>query len=129
MYIIYNTDDNKLRKVNIETARYISKYYHRFFNEKETIAHRHLNSLIKLDGESENSPRYKVYRRQGWITSDKDVLELIKHGETDFFIKTANRILEEHKGKIFLNNCANCQKLARTPKSRQCRHCGNKWFE
>ncbi|MBQ4805549.1 hypothetical protein J8L88_21985 [Aquimarina sp. MMG015] len=115
--------------MNIETAKYISNYYHQFFNEKENIAHRHINSLIKLNGESENSPRFKIYKRTGKITSDKEALELIKNGETEFLIDTANRILKEHKEEIFLNNCPNCQKLARTPKARQCRHCGNKWFD
>ena len=115
--------------MDIETAKYISNYYHRFFNEKESIAHRHLNSIFKLDGEPENSPRYRIYKRTGKITSDIEALELIKNGETEFFINTANRILKEHNGEIFLNNCPNCQKLARTPKARQCRHCGNKWFE
>ncbi|MGJ8594220.1 MAG: hypothetical protein ACSHXF_16845 [Aquaticitalea sp.] len=114
--------------MNIETARYISNYYHRFFNKKEIIAHLHINSLIKLDGESESSSRYKIYKRKGWIKTDIDVLELIKNGETEFLINTANRILTEHESEIFLNNCPNCKKLARTPKARQCRHCGNKWF-
>jgi len=126
---IYTTVICKLKKVNIETAKYISNYYHQFFNEKENIAHRHLNSIYKLNGESESSPRYKIYKRTGKITSDKEALELIKDGETEFFINTANRILKEHKEEVFLNNCPNCQKLARTPKARQCRHCGNKWFE
>ena len=115
--------------MNIETARYISNYYHRFFNEKENIAHRHITSLFKLNGESESSSRYKIYKRKGWITNDIEALNLIKNGETEFFINTANRILEEHNEEIFLNNCPICQKLARTPKARQCRHCGNKWFD
>ena len=70
-----------------------------------------------------------MYERRGWITNDKEALELLKNGETEFFINTANRILKEHKNDIFLNYCPKCQKLARTPKARQCRHCGNKWFE
>jgi len=116
-------------KMKLETATYISNYYHQFFNENENSAYRHLNSLYKLDGESEDSPRYKVYKRKGWITTNKEALELLKNGETAFFINTANRIIKEHRNEIFLNYCSNCQKLARTPKARQCRHCGNKWFD
>ena len=112
--------------MDIETATYISNYYHRFFNEKENQAHRHINSLIKLNGESKDSSRYKIYKRKGWITTDNETLELIKNGETEFFINTAKRILEEYKDEIFLNYCSNCQKLARTPKARQCRHCEKK---
>jgi hypothetical protein len=115
--------------VDIETAKYISNYYHHFFNEKEIIAHKHLNSLFKLDGEPQDSPRYKIYKRKGWITSDRDALELIKNGDTEFFINTAKRIIKECREEIFLNNCPDCGKLARTPKARQCRHCGNKWFD
>lgn len=115
--------------MDLETARYITNYYHRFFNEKENIAHRHLNSLYKLDGAMETSSRYKMYERRGWITNDKEALELLKDGETKFFINTAKRILNEHKDDIFLNLCPKCQKLARTPKARQCRHCSHKWFD
>ncbi len=115
--------------MDLETATYISNYYHQFFNENENIAHRHLNSLFKLNGEPENSPRYKVYKRKGWITTNKEALELLKNGETAFFIDTANRIIKKHRNEIFLNHCSNCQKLARTPKARQCRYCGNKWFD
>ena len=72
-----NTLPASWKPMNIETARYISNYYHRFFNEKENIAHRHINSLFKLNGESESSARYKIYKRKGWITIDKGALELI----------------------------------------------------
>lgn len=88
-----------------------------------------MNSLYKLDGAMETSSRYKMYERRGWITNDKEALELLKDGETKFFINTAKRILNEHKDDIFLNLCPKCQKLARTPKARQCRHCSHKWFD
>jgi len=112
-----------------ETIRYILIYYSHFFNEKESIAHRHLNSVFKLNGELETSPMYNAHKRKGWITTDTEALELIKNGETEFYLNTANRIIKAHKDEIFLNTCSNCQKLARTPKARQCRHCGNKWFD
>lgn len=115
--------------MDIETASYIFKYYRGFLNEKEYLAHRHLVSLFKLDGVDENSIQYKIYKRKGWITTDKEALELIKNGATEFTINTANRILKEHKDQVFLNYCPNCQRLARTPKAQQCRHCENKWFE
>jgi type IV secretory pathway VirB4 component len=99
-----------------------------FFNEKENIAHRHINSLFKLNGKTENSFIYKEYKRKGWITTDNKILDLIKNGEISFFINTAKRILSEHENEVFLNNCPKCKKLARTPNAKQCRHCGNKWF-
>ncbi|CAL2108455.1 conserved hypothetical protein [Tenacibaculum sp. 190524A02b] len=115
--------------MDIETATYIINYYHQFFNEQENKALRHIHSLIKLEGEVENSPRYRVYKRKGWVTSDKEVLELVKKGEDVFFINTAIRILKEYKEKVFLNCCPKCKKLARTPRAKQCRYCNNKWFD
>ena len=112
-----------------EIVNYIINLYSRFFTENELKAHRHLNSLIKLDGESENSSRYIIYKRKGWINSDFEVLELIKNGENKFYLDTANRILLEHKNEIFFNNCPICNKQARTPKAKQCTFCGHKWFE
>ena len=115
--------------MDIEQARYIIRYYSHFFNKNEQIAHRHINSLFKLNGEDENSSRGKMYKRKGWITTEKEALKLIKNGETEFYINTAHRILIEHPDDVFLNKCPNCQKLARTPNARQCRQCGNKWFK
>lgn len=113
--------------MELETALYITTYYNLFFTEQEKIAHRHLMSIVKLEGEPENSPRIKMYKQKGWLTSDKNILCLIKHGESEFLINTAIRILNEHKEKIFLNTCPNCKKLARTPKAKQCRQCGTDW--
>lgn len=39
----------------------------------------------------------------------------------------ATRLLNEHKE--VLNNCPVCRRLARTPKTKQCRHCEHRWFE
>ncbi len=112
--------------MNLEIAEYIIKYYSKFLNEKENLALRHINSLFKLDGDS-NSSMYNVYKQKGWITTDKKALDLIKNGLSEFYLHTANRISKTHKDEVFLNNCPKCQKLSRTPKARQCRHCGNKW--
>lgn len=37
--------------------------------------------------------------------------------------------MKEAPEKVFLNNCPKCNKLARTPYARQCRHCGHSWHE
>ena len=68
-----------------------------------------------------------MYKQKGWLTSDQAALELIKDGYDAFELKTAKRILADNSDKIFLNNCAMCGKLARTPEAKQCRHCGHDW--
>ena len=58
---------------------------------------------------------------------DNIVNEMVSLGKTQAEENIAKRILEDNPSII--NNCSKCGKLARTPRARQCRHCGNKWFE
>jgi len=115
--------------MELERERYIITYFGRFFTSNEYKAHRHLMSLEKLGEVNENDNRLTAYKKMEWISSDPNVLELIKNGSKEFYSKTAKRIASENKGSVFFNECPNCQKLARTPKARLCRHCGNKWFD
>ncbi|MFG0283228.1 MAG: hypothetical protein ACF8R7_02300 [Phycisphaerales bacterium JB039] len=41
----------------------------------------------------------------------------------------AQRALREHGDKIFLNRCARCSALCRTPLARQCLECGHDWHQ
>ena len=39
----------------------------------------------------------------------------------------AQYLMEHHSSEIYINNCPKCGKLARTPRAKQCRHCGHDW--
>lgn len=39
-----------------------------------------------------------------------------------------NRILTEHREKIIINRCPECDRILETPRSRQCLWCGHKFF-
>lgn len=58
---------------------------------------------------------------------DEKVNDLVSLGKIKAEESIAKRILNDNPD--ILNYCPNCGKLTRTPKARQCRHCGNKWFE
>lgn len=110
-----------------ETARYIINYFGRFLTEHESKAILHTNSLDKLDGDVESS-RAKLYRERGWLSSDPEVMELLRDGYDAFELRTAKRMLADHEREVFLNHCPKCGLLARTPDAKQCR-CGNSWRE
>lgn len=111
-----------------EKANYIFTYFSHLLNENEKFAFKHYTSLIKL-GEitSENENRLRIYKEKGWISSDENILDLLKDGYEAFEINVAKRILKDDYEKVFFNNCPKCEKLARTPKAKQCRHCGFSW--
>ncbi len=69
---------------------------------------------------------FMAQRRSG-LSDDPRILELARVGLEGFYERTARRILAEDRDNIFLNNCPSCGALARTPKARQCRHCGHDW--
>lgn len=64
---------------------------------------------------------------KGWISNDKEVIELLKDGILQFRQNTALRILKENESKIYFNYCPKCSKLARTPQAKQCRFCAFSW--
>ncbi len=112
--------------MNLETAKYIIDYFPNLMTEKERIALRHLNSEFKTDG---NPKMEKMYRKKGWLTDDQDALNLIKNGSEIFRLNVADRIIKERSSDLYLNKCPNCEKLTRTPQSRQCRFCGHNWHD
>ena len=58
---------------------------------------------------------------------DEKTDNLVALGKERLEYKIANRLLKDNNGII--NKCPKCGKLARTPKAKQCKYCGNKWFE
>ena len=70
-----------------QTAKYVITYFSSLLTDKERLAIRHSHSLLKLDNTDEtdeqNQRRTNMYKKQGWLTDDKEVLEL-QLLDTDF---------------------------------------------
>lgn len=94
------------------------------------MAIKHSTSTYKFEHSTpDNTNMTRIYQEKGWLTSDQTVLDLLKDGYDKFELNVANRILSQSSYKIFFNNCSKCNKLARTPYARQCRHCGHTWHD
>lgn len=109
-----------------ETAKYIFTFYISFLTEKEKLAWRHYSSTLKLEGISDSKLK-SFYFKNGWISSDNEVIKLLENGFDHFEKETAKRILKNNPDEIFLNNCPKCNRLARTPNAKQCRYCKFDW--
>ena len=116
-----------VNKMDQETARYIIGYFPHLLTRREGMAIKHTMSMSKLEHADNNVQLTSMYRKRGWITSDQSVLDLLKDGYDAFELTVATRILSEHGDQVFVNNCPKCDKLARTPYAKQCRHCGYSW--
>jgi len=115
-----------MKPLTLETANYIITYFSELMTLQEKAALKHQHSLIKLEGD-ENERRTKLYYKQGWLSNNVEVLELLSAGPDEFLIKCAERILKEHPDKVYRNLCPKCNQLARTPYAKQCRYCGHDW--
>ena len=120
-----------------QKASYIVKYFPRLMSIAERTAWWHNFAMSKIeqvpaglegkDAEEWQRSKIDFYREQGLISNDPSVLALLEGGFDAFVEQTAKRILTDSPGEVFLNECPNCQSLARTPHSKQCRHCGHSW--
>jgi hypothetical protein len=66
-------------------------------------------------------------RRRHQLAADPAVVEAIADGIELFRHRTAHRILRDHFGEIYVNRCAKCNRVVRTPKAQQCLWCGHDW--
>ena len=107
-----------------ETAQYIVRFHDALLTMKEQQGIRHHSSTVKLQDREDGR---KAYKKVGWLSDNSGVLQLLKDGYDHFLIETAKRIMSEHPDKVHLNHCPKCGRLARTPKSRQCRYCLHDW--
>lgn len=120
-------------------ASYIIKFFPRLMSMEERAAWWHHFAMSKIEqipkglegAEIQGWQRSKIdfYREQGMISDSQEVLSLLENGYDAFLESTAIRILSEQPEEVYLNNCPNCGELARTPQSKQCRHCGHNWHQ
>lgn len=58
--------------------------------------------------------------------NDRKTNELADLSLDTLKLKIATRLLSLNEGEL-LNKCSKCNELARTPRAKQCRFCGNDW--
>lgn len=112
--------------ITIEKADYIITYYRNLLTLHEKKALRHHISTLKLD-DAKDVRLTRMYLKTGWLTDDPLILNYLSEGYIQFILNCAERILRETPEQVFLNNCPQCGKLARTPQAKQCRFCGLDW--
>jgi hypothetical protein len=105
-------------------VNYIWDHYWRFMSEAERKAHRSAEIAFKTEGASE---KYKQAMAAKYPCDA--AAELLSEGIWVFRQRAAQRVLDQHHHEIFINRCAKCDRIVRTPKARLCLWCGHSWFD
>lgn len=115
---------------NRVVAAYIMKYYTELLTEVERRTLNHLAAEIKGDSRNvivrQEEGRVSELSSQP-ISDDLEVSRLARDEFSDVYLQAAQRIFQQHAGKIDFNCCPRCAEVARTPTARQCRLCGHDW--
>ncbi len=115
-----------------DKAWYVFRYYDHLMTKHEHLAHKHLVGTVKAThGRSDVNAQAQTAggptHLRGMLSNEPEVLNLARNGYESFVMRTAERIFNSHRDEIVLNCCPKCGVLARTPKAKQCRSCGNDW--
>ena len=107
-----------------EEIDYIITHFSNLVSEPERIAMHHHFYADKFEDDGLKGKRYLEMKM---ITEDPEILKLLDDGIEQLRIRAAANALKNHPEQVFFNRCRICNKLARTPKARQCRFCGYDW--
>lgn len=110
-----------------ELKKYLLEQCRDWMFDDEKVVLRRLNLTEHGEITTEKSTLAQHKMELLYRFKDDNINEMVSLGKTRAEENIANRILKDNPN--ILNNCPRCRKLARTPKARQCRHCGHKWFE
>lgn len=61
--------------------------------------------------------------------NDPEINAALANGYDEFRRRTCLRVLAGSGGKLTVNRCPGCNRVARTPKAQQCVWCGLDWHE
>jgi hypothetical protein len=107
-----------------DLTAYVLKYYGRFMTPLESKA----QTLLIFEEMNTVPGRSKVEQLRTEFAADLDSIRaLLAQGNERFLSSVRDRILKDHGAEVFLNRCARCGALTRTPVARQCISCGHDW--
>ncbi len=111
-----------------ELQEYIIGHCRQYFlkEERQALMQLSMTEEGKVTCERIALADWKVEKMYGFTNPAAN--ELVALGGDVAMRRIAQRVYDQHKNEI-INLCPSCGKLARTPNSQQCRHCGYDWHK
>ncbi len=120
----YHTEDYD---EDAELIEYIWHNYLHLLTDLELLANRSIYAEKKAQQTSGVIAKLLLEK---WGNLDNPlVIVALKDGPDEFRRRVCERILTNSANKIYINRCPNCERVANTPKARQCFWCSHDWHE
>lgn len=110
-----------------EMTRYVFANFGNLMTLREGLAYKTIVGKEKAKHYQSAAAQQELQTE--WISRDPEILRLLENGTEQFYDDVVQRILREQPSEVSLNHCPHCQRLARTPKSKQCQHCFLSWHD
>ncbi|MGE0144388.1 MAG: hypothetical protein AB7I19_11415 [Planctomycetota bacterium] len=110
-----------------ELDRYVWNHYVALLSDLERIVGRAVRAEQKAAAAS-GALAAELRRRWGYA-SDPRVQQALAEGWPVFRTRARQRVPREHASSVFINRCPRCDRVARTPRARQCLWCGEDWHD
>jgi hypothetical protein len=112
--------------MDAELEQYIIAHCRQYFlkEERQALMQISVTEGGKITLQKSALADWKVEKLYGF--TNPKATELVALGGEQARRMIAQRVFDQHKNEI-INLCPACGKLARTPNSQQCRHCGHDW--
>ena len=109
-------------------TKYVLDHYAPLMTELEYRLIRVIATKEKADAIQSEVVAAKL-RSLGRLQNDDDAAKALESGPRECRRNIRDRLMRDYPAKIEVNRCPKCDRVARTPRSRQCFWCGNDWHE
>jgi len=112
----------------VALTEYVSKHFQHMMTPLELRIAKYVGPIVS------NSELEKVRRVHEYCESehghvdDQDVIDAFKIGRDVFLKRVRQRLLQEHTNEVFINRCAECTRIVRSPSAHSCPWCKHKWY-
>lgn len=112
-----------------DVREYVTLHCKRFMTEFELQCYRIGGRMVKASSFPDEEIREKA--RQWWDQYDESAVKsALENGFDAFKSQLIERLVCDAKaGRIRVNRCPKCKRIARTPLAKQCRWCHYDWHD
>jgi hypothetical protein len=112
--------------VEYDEERELTRYIWGYFQDRMTDFERQVGLAIIAREKAANAAA-NVARLLAARYDSPEVIAALADGPDAFRRRVCARLLAEKPGEVFVNQCARCNRIVRTPQARQCFWCGFDW--